>query len=133
MNKFGVLLSSLAAMFVLTVPTFAEEGGDNQDEGKKLSSELRSVTGKVSARTQKLIKENPEYQGEYDKIREKQKELEEARNALYAKIAEKDPELKELIAKKDEISKKMAGMKKGKEKTPEKVNTKGKKNKEEAK
>jgi hypothetical protein len=73
MNRFGVMLSGLAAMFVLNVPTFAEEGADKQADAKKLLSEFRSVNGKVNAKTQKLIKANPEHKEEYDKIREKQK------------------------------------------------------------
>ena len=51
MNRYGVILSGLAAMFVLTVPTQADEGKDKQADAKKLMSEFRSVTGKVNAKT----------------------------------------------------------------------------------
>ena len=131
MNKFGAMLSSLAAMFVLTVPTIAEDAS-KQDDAKKLLSEMRSVSGKVNAKTQKLIKANPEFKKEYDEIRAKRKELEGLQNALYAKIAEKDPELKELVAKKTELLKKLAEMRKakGKGKAKSKGKAKAKKKKE---
>jgi len=126
MSKFGVMLSGLAAMFVLTVPTIAEEGEAKQDESKKLTSELRSVNGKVTAMTQKLIKANPEYKKEYDALRAKRKELEELQSALYAKIAEKDPGLKELVDKMAELTKKRDEMRKANAKGKAKPKVKGK-------
>ena len=119
----------IAALILSSGALWAEEGGGEESPAAKmkaLQKEARSITGKITYKMRKLLKEDEDLKAMDTAIKEKIKAIAKERKALYAKAAEKDPEIKEWVARKGELNKQITALKGSKKKKGNKKKKKAK-------
>ncbi|MFC1805579.1 hypothetical protein ACFL09_01195 [Planctomycetota bacterium] len=73
------------------------EGDDNAALATRLKSyAYNSLGGKIRYEQQKLIKAKPELQAEYDKFKEREKQLAADKEAFYQKLGPQSPDIQEM-------------------------------------
>ncbi|MDA0839140.1 MAG: hypothetical protein O3B01_27565 [Planctomycetota bacterium] len=107
-------VSSCISLLVLLClsPVFAQEASDaNKEKSAALMKEAREIAKKLAAKKEALDKD-PDIQAANEVARVKLREAQDAREAVYLKIAEKNPVFKELLDSRNALKSKIEASKK---------------------